>query len=82
MFMKSVNKNRNDGHYIIYNISCGTLKTDGSFHNKHDIDHHNGDSPLDLELEVEYITAFRLKPMHLTLEQSRGFTNFLCQKIK
>lgn len=80
---KCEQEGRSDGHHTIYSTSCGTLRTDESFYNKYDSDHHNGDSPLDVELGIGCITAFPLEPMHLVdLGTVRRFLNFLMSKGK
>jgi len=44
---------------------------------------HNGDSPLDIELGVECITVFPLKPMHLIdFGAVKRFLKFLMSKNK
>jgi len=57
---KCEQKGRSEGHHTIYSTLCGTLRTNESFHNKCDSDHHNGESPLDVELGVGCITTFLL----------------------
>lgn len=80
---KCEQEGKNDNYHTIYSTSCGTLRTDESFHNKSDSDHHNGDSPLDIKLGVGCVTAFPLDPMHLIdLGTVRRFLRFLMSKGK
>lgn len=51
-------------HRMIYSNKKGPLRTDQSFREMRDADHHNGKSPL-CALDTRFISHFPLDPMHL-----------------
>ncbi|KAK3918588.1 Halomucin [Frankliniella fusca] len=68
------------GNITVFQTVSGRLRTDDSFREQSDADHHNGVSPL-LDLGIGMVTSFPLDGMHmLDLGVMKRFTEFILVK--
>ncbi|KAK3931718.1 Halomucin [Frankliniella fusca] len=63
-------------HVCVFSTVAGRLRTDQSFRDQRDMQHHNGISPL-LDIPIEMVSKFPIEPMHLIdLGVMRRFMEF------
>lgn len=63
-------------HVCVFGTVSGRLRTDQSFRDQRDADHHDGISPL-LDINIDMVSQFPLDPMHLVdLGVLRRFMEF------
>ncbi|XP_052129192.1 uncharacterized protein LOC127750764 [Frankliniella occidentalis] len=68
------------GHITVFQTVSGVLRTNDSFRNQNDPDHHNAISPL-LDLDIDLVLSFPLDPMHLVeLGVIKRFVDFILER--